>query len=56
MARIVRFILVLAIIFGAISLLQSVGLSKETAIMFISIAFVAIAVIVKRRIKKQCTL
>lgn len=53
MARIIRFGIVLIVIFGLTSLFQAAGLDQGTAIMLTSIAFVALALIVESVLKTK---
>lgn len=53
MQRILRFLILLLVIFGAMSLLQHSGLDQGTAIMIISMVFVAFALLVSWLLKKK---
>lgn len=53
MQRFIRFLILLLVIFGAMSLLQHYGLDQGTAIMIISMVFVAFALLVSWLLKKK---
>jgi hypothetical protein len=52
-ARIIRFGIVLIVVFGLMWLLQTLGLDQGTAIMLISIASVALALFIAKNLRNK---
>lgn len=52
-ARIIRFGIILMVVFGLIWLLQLAGLDQGTAIMLISVTFVGLALLVERALRNK---
>jgi uncharacterized membrane protein len=55
MLRIIRFVIILMVIFGLMSLFQVAGLDQGTAFMLISLAVVILALIVARTLRTKQT-
>ncbi|MCI4411828.1 MAG: hypothetical protein JHC38_09190 [Thiotrichales bacterium] len=53
MARIIRFAIILLVVFGLMWLLETLGLDQGTAIMLISITFVGLALLVERSLRNK---
>ncbi len=53
MLRVVRFMLVLMLVFGLVALLQAFGLDQGTAIMIISVGLVGLALGVERALRNK---
>lgn len=53
MLRVVRFMLVLMLVFGLMALLQAFGLDQGTAIMIISVGLVGLALGVERTLRNR---
>ncbi len=53
MARIIRFGIILMLVFGLMWLLETLGLDQGTAIMLISVTFVGLALLVERALRNK---
>ncbi|HQT02315.1 MAG: hypothetical protein M1572_08985 [Gammaproteobacteria bacterium] len=55
MLRVVRFMLVLMLVFGLVTLMQAFGLDQGTAIMIISVGLVGLALGVERTLRNRAS-
>jgi hypothetical protein len=53
MARMIRLIIILMVVFGLMGLLKTLGFDQGTAIMLISMTFVGLALLVYRALRNR---